>query len=311
MDYAAILRQGSSETQNLPPTILIYAEGGVGKTTTAGKAPDVAFLCTEVGAHNIKGITRFPDKGCIPTWEALLGYVAAFANGEHSFKSLVLDTADVAAVLCFNKLVAESGKGSYEKMPYGKEDALALKFRELLMGLEKCRNRGMLVIVLAHASVRKVNNASIGEYYQYTGKMQKDLWAVLYNWVDIAMFARKEMAIYQPDKGKAMGMVDGARYLYAESDTGFEAKQRAGYSLPKQMPLDFDALMEALRAGDEKPEMVRDRIDALLAEIANEEIATKAKVFVTQAGADVVKLRGVENGLKVKLNDMKNKEKAA
>jgi hypothetical protein len=210
-----------------------------------------------------------------------------------------------------NQVTKESGKPTFEKIGWGKDEALAAKWRQWLLLLEHCRNeRGMMVILIAHVEARTITDPTIGTYSGFAGKMNKKVWGVTYNWADIVLFAHMEKGLHEADNGKARAMVSGARIVHTVEGTGYEAKQRAGYPLPPTLPLDFGAFAEALKAGDETPEVVRTRIDALLTEIANEEIANKAKVFVTQAGADVVKLRGVENGLKVKLNDMK-KEKAA
>lgn len=304
-NYQSILAKASDVQEDAPGIILVYGEGGLGKTTFAAGSPRPIFLCTEDGAKRVKGAKRLPADGSIQSWAELLDYTRAIAYGEHNYGTIVADTADCADALCVASLVKDSGKLSFEKMGWGKDEALAAKWREWLSLLEHCRNvRGMTVILIAHAIARSINSPTIGQYSGYSGKMNKTLWGVTYNWVDVALFAELERVLHEPDQGKARGIVSGDRFLHTKPGTGFDAKQRAGYHLPAKLPLSWSAFADALKAGDETADVVRERIAQLV--LQSPEDAAKAESYVKEAGDDAVKLRSVENALQQKLKEKKS-----
>src|SRR5882672_4858507 len=155
IDYGALLASASKQKQTRPPITLAYGEKKLGKTTFGSQFPSPVFLCGEDGAHSIAD-ARLPSEGVIETWDALLNYTRALAYGKHDYKTIVADTVGPLSTLCLAHAVMISGKGSWEKMGWGKEEDLVREWRVWQSLLEHCRNkRGMTIVLLAHSTQRK------------------------------------------------------------------------------------------------------------------------------------------------------------
>ena len=306
MDYAAILSKAARGSTSMPPPlVLIYGEGGEGKTTFAAGAPAPVFLAAENGARLVgKHAEIQPNEGVLQSWDEALTYARAYAYGEHTRKTIVVDSLDALEGLLVAHVVAKSGKSSFEKMGWGKEDAVKAEWRVLKGLLEHCRDvRGMHVIIIAHAKTKTVHDPAIGDYSSYVASVMPATWEALYNWVDVVGFARRDLVRHEGDNGRARTFLGTeGRLLYTERGAGFAAKQRAGYRLPPKLPLAWSAFADALAAGEETADAVRARIAELAVQAGAEK---KAAEYVKAAKDDVVKLREIENGLRVKLSEQK------
>ncbi|NBW08795.1 MAG: ATP-binding protein [Caulobacteraceae bacterium] len=297
-DYNALIASASDAQADLPPTVLLYGEGGVGKTTFASHAPAPVLLAAEDGARRIRGVKRLPGDGVVESWTQALELTRAVAYGEHQFKTFIVDTLDLVEPHCVAHLVKSSGKRSFEAMGWGKDEALLAEWRVWLGLLEHIRNkRNMMVILIAHAAARTINDPTLGSFSGWSGKCNKQVWAATYNWADLVMFAQHDLALHEQDNGKARSIVTGARVLHTQRGTGFEAKQREGFQLPARLPLSYDTFAEALGVA-ETADVLRARIRELVEAIGRDDVAKKAEVYLKKAGTNVSKLREIENNLK-------------
>jgi hypothetical protein len=304
VDFNALIASGSKAKQNRPPIVIAHADRGLGKTTFGAQFPKPAFLCGEDGAHSIADF-RWPSEGAMDGWGQLLNYTRAFAYGNHDFKSLVSDTLGPFSFLCLSHTILQSGKGSWEKMGWGKEEDLVREWRVWLSLLEHCRNkRGMNIVLLAHSVQKKVSNTQLPEaHYVYRGDMHDALWQFTSNWADIVLYGSHGYRLEEQEHGKARAVHDGNRYFFAQSDTGFEAKVRGGYWLPAKFKLDYQTFCAEL---SETPIATRDRIKALLPTLTAENAAphplelVRANIerFIKECGDNVGKLRALEAQVK-------------
>lgn len=304
IDYGALIASGSKAKQSRSPIILGYADRGLGKTTFGSQFPKPAFLCGEDGAHSIAD-HRWPSEGVVETWDQLLNYTRAFAHAPHDFKTLVGDTIGPFSLLCLTHTILQSGKGSWEKMGWGKEEDLVREWRVWLSILETCRNkRGMNIVLLAHTMQRKVSNTQLGDaHYIYSGEMHPQIWAVTSNWADIVLYGTHGYRLEEQEHGKTRAVHDGNRWFFAQPDTGFEAKVRGGYWLPAKFKLDYKSYYDEL---SETASAVRARIVALVPTLTAEHVAplaldlVKANVerFAKECGDNVGKLRALEGQVK-------------
>lgn len=300
VDYSALLKSGSTSRQQRPPLIVLHADKGVGKTTFASQFPSVALISGEDGAGSIIE-NRWPNEGAVESWDSLLNYTRAFAYGDHKFKTLAVDTCGPLSALAIAVAIKQSGKDSWEKMGWGKDEALVAIWRVWLSLLETCRNkRGMTVVLLMHSALRKVNDPKLPEaYYNFQGDIHQSLWAHTFGWADIVLYGAREMAIHTPENGKARAMLKKTRWLHSQSDTGFEAKTRTGYRLPPVLELTetgtYERFMSELR---ESAAGVRDRIGVLVKQIGQPDVATKTSEFMKHAGDSIEDLRLIELKLK-------------
>jgi hypothetical protein len=85
-------------TKKLEPTrslsdlpVLLYGAPKIGKTTFCSQADEALILATEPGA---KSLSRYEVE--IPDWNKMLAVCAEIAEGNHKFKTIVIDTVDNA-----------------------------------------------------------------------------------------------------------------------------------------------------------------------------------------------------------------------
>lgn len=233
-----------------PPKLCLYGVGGIGKTTFASSAPSPIFLCTEEGLGSLD-VARFePVDGdpVIRDWQSLLDCVTALYTEEHDFETVVLDTLDFAEPLLWKHVCKRDGKENIEDYGYGKGYVHALdEARVLLQGLEALRNeRGMAVILLAHADVRRHEAPDHDAYDRYQLRLQTRLAALVHDWVDALLFAQWRVTVKKEDKGykqtRSRGIGSGERLMYTEERPAYWAKNR--YSLPHELPLSWAALTD-------------------------------------------------------------------
>jgi hypothetical protein len=306
VDYTAILAQGSKQKSTRPPIVLLYGEKKLGKTTFASQFPKPAFICGEDGAHSIAD-NRWPSEGVVGSWPELLNYTRAFAYGQHPFKTLVIDTLGPLSNLCLEYIVRESGKGSWEKMGWGKEEDLIREWRVWLSLIEYCRNkREMAIVQLAHAEIRGINNTVIGDrVYTFQGEMHQKLWGVVSNWVDILLYGRRDSNLEVPKqgRGKPREVFTGDRWIFAHAGNGFEAGVRAGYWLPAKLPLSYEAFADEIA---ETAPKVRARIEQMAGKLQASGAKTEAGKPITaesvmsavnKCGDDIGRLQDAEEQL--------------
>lgn len=298
VDYAAVLKSAGDGGLKEPPLLVVWGPGGIGKTSFALKhAPSPCAIAFEVGARSVRGTKLFPHDGTVQTWEEALTYARALAYGDHPYRTVVLDSLNPMEALCLTYVVKNSGKGSFEKMGWGKEATLVSEFRMMLSLLERLKHRGIQVIITAHEKRRNIKDPVRGEYSSFIASTQTEhVWNALFEWADVVGFCRNDYGIIEGREVK----VSEARTLHTIKGAGYQAKQREGYEMRSPIALDWRAFSEALEAGADDPSAVISRITALVLDINEPAVADKAKRYVDEAAKDVVKLLEIENGLKVR-----------
>ena len=130
-------------------------------------------------------------------------------------------------------------------MPYAKGYVFALDaWREVLAGLDALRSeRGMQVILIAHAAVEKFANPETETYDRYAPRLNKHASALVQEWCDEVLFATYRVLTKSTDEGfnrkRIQGVGSGERVLKATERPAHVAKNRLG--LPDELPLDFRA----------------------------------------------------------------------
>lgn len=264
-----------------PPRIVLYASPGVGKTTFGSNAPNPIFVTTEDGARGIKGLKSLKST----TWEGFLAQVRQVAEENHDHETLVIDTLNGATDLC-NKHICDTifgGSWATEEggfLSYGRGyGASAEELRRLLILIDKCRDRGMTVLMLAHTGLINVKHPMQEDFQRFGPAMQKDLWAVFSRHCDIIMRADYEYAV-SAKKGKRNKASTGrTRILYCAGSAAEEGKTRCGFELPERMELSYDVFASHLGKADDTIEEVR----TLMVELLTKEEQTAALKFL---GAD-------------------------
>jgi len=293
--------------------VLIYGTNKIGKSTLAAEAPGAISLDIENGTREIVGSKRFP----MPkdwSWFYVNECIDFLLNEKHDFRSCIVDTVDWAEPLAWAEQVRRKPTGDKGKQIVTIEDygyfqgyTMVLDvWRTLLLKLERLRvERGMNIILLAHAALRMVENPEGDNFEQWDLKTNKHLAGMLREWTDAVLFASYDMAVSKENKhakGKALG--DGTRVLRTQERPAFRAGNR--YGLPFELPLSWDALWDAARgSGRVTCEQVIQRISVTYVDTP---LAAKASAGTIKFKKDLAKLLSLENYLKLELSKLQPTE---
>ena len=234
------------------PRMVVYGPAGVGKSSLGAAAPSPIFLQTEDGLGKLE-VDAFPMlKSHADMMEALRVLYAS----DHQYQTLVVDSLDhyepmIWRHLCEN-YVGQKGEryAAIEDFGYGKGYVAALDYwREFLTAVDYLRNdKGMAVIFIAHARIKRFECPTTDAYDRYQIKLHKAASELVQESVDCVLFANYKTVIQKEEKGfgneRTRGISTGQRYLFTEAAPGYIAKNR--YGLPKELPLSWQAFSEAL-----------------------------------------------------------------
>lgn len=284
------VKKGRLET---PLCVVLYGPEGIGKSTFAANAPDPIFLGSEDGTSELD-VARFPMPD---SWAACIEALDEL-NGEHEYKTVVIDTADWIEPLIHDHVCKEGQKESIEDFGYGKGYVLALEeWRLLFNKLDALRlQRGMHVIILAHSQVKAFRNPVGDDYDRYELKLHGKAAALVKEWPKAVLFANYKTYTKEKD-GRVRGVGDGSRVVYTEHRPAWDAKNR--YDLPYEMPLNWDEFERSARAGSANVEQLMVEINKLT-ESAKPDVQARAKAAIERASGDARKLAQLADWLRTK-----------
>jgi hypothetical protein len=229
-----------------PLKTLVYGPPGVGKTTFAAGAPGAVFFPIEEGTNAVD-TARFPAP---ESFQDVLDGITELERGEHKFKTAIFDTLDALEALIWAKVCADAKKASIEDVGggWGKGYVAALgELRLFLSRLERLRNtRGMNIVLVAHAQVKKFANPEGQDYDRFELKLAgKGASALVQEWVDNLLFANFEVIAATDEKtDRTRGVATGKRIAHTVRAGAYEAKNR--HNLPDPMALDWASYREAV-----------------------------------------------------------------
>lgn len=278
-----------------PFLVLLYGPDGVGKSTFGSEAPAPIFDGPESGTNNLD-IARFTDSS---SWAKIRSNVWSLIKEDHEFKTYVLDSLDWAEPLLWQALCEKYHADSIDEVAggYGKGYGLAnQEWKSYMQDLNKLRDRGMNVILIAHSQVKTFNDpAHPLPYDRYQLKLNDKASALFREFVDSVLFVNYDVTTFKLNKSdkKAKTQDSGARKIYTTRSASFDAKNRLG--LPSEMPLSFSEF--ATRAGIGEPKSAKEILFEL-SEIAaklDDETSNKMMKAVEAAKEDVTQLLKIKN----------------
>lgn len=219
----------SSKAATFPPQkIVIYGTPGIGKTTFAATFPKPILLRTEDGAAALD-MPTFPK--IATSIEDVTAALKSLFTTKHDYKTLILDSADWTEPLLFTSVCKAAGKENIEDFGYGKgyikvDD----EWRRMQARLERLRSeRGMNVIVIAHAVPVTVDLPDMDPYQRYSLKLHKRGAALWMEWADMILFVNYKAHVVRDSenksaKGKAKGT--GERVIFTQERPAYQAKSR-------------------------------------------------------------------------------------
>lgn len=201
--------------------ILLYGQEGSGKSTSFSKCEGVVFIPTEDGLATID-TKAFPKPS---TWSQLLKYITDLTEGEHSFKTVVIDTIDMAHVLCVQYCCERDGKASIDDYGHGRGYGIvATEWRNLLIALEELRNKkDMNIGFTGHTKIKKFENPSSENYDRWELSVDSRVAQLTKDWCDAVLFLHHEVYV------KESKAYCGDRALATSFDASYDAKNRYGW----------------------------------------------------------------------------------
>ena len=229
-----------------PRRTVIYGTHGIGKSTLAASWPNPVFVPTEDGIGDI-------DVAAFPLCTDLnMAYQAIkeLGNGDHEFKTVVVDSVDWLERLIWKKVCSNEGKKAITDFGYGagygKANAI---FSDIFAALNCCRNIGMNVVLIAHCTIARFENPEGDSYDRYVPKLHKDASALMQEWSDEVLFATYKVNVRKSDEGfnreRGVGVGAGERVLKTTERPAHLAKNRL--SLPDELPMNYEAYAKFLQ----------------------------------------------------------------
>lgn len=221
-------------------------------STLAADAPKPVFIQTEDGLAQID-CHRFP---LARTLEEVLAAMSGLYSQPHDYETVVIDSLDWLERSIWDEVCRRHGVKSIEKADggFGKGYVHALTYwRQVIEGLDALRtDRGMAVVLIAHAKVEKFEDPEATAYDRYSPRLHKHATALVTEWCDAVLFVTRKYRTQTEDAGfgrtrtiaVGVGTDAGERILRCVGSPACVAKNR--YGLPAELLLSWSALMTAM-----------------------------------------------------------------
>ena len=246
--------------QNKPIKAVIYGPEGIGKTTFASHFPDPLFIDVE-GSTTRMDVARTDTPSSLAM---LLGLLSEIRDSNPGCKTVVIDTADWAERLCVAAVCDKYKKTGIEEFGYGKGYTYVYEeFGKILNLLNDIADRGVNVVLTAHAAIRKFEQPDeMGSYDRWELKMinspKCNVCAMVKEWADLVLFANYKTTVISTDKeGKKNKARGGQRVMYTSHDPCWDAKNRFG--LAPELPFDFAQIAHIFGAPVPAPQLASEK----------------------------------------------------
>jgi len=302
MSLASVTR-GRSQA---PDRILLSGTEGIGKSTFGADSNKPIFIAAEDGLRRLD-VAKFPEP---ETFEDVLAAIDVLINGEHEYRTLVVDTVDWLEPLVWKSVCKKNGWTDIESPGYGKGYTAALDtWRLFLSRLDQLRNkRGVEIILLGHTGVTTFQNPAGADYSRYELQINKKAAALLKQWTDVNLFAAHEDFTTDKKKGTVKGVSSGQRIVHTERTPAWDAKNR--YGLPPTLPLSYLEYAAARAKGIQADpgELLAECLE--LADLLKQGPEAPIRGYLEANKDDAVKLAKALNTLRVKAAEAGAQESA-
>lgn len=279
------LKRITKGKQKREPRVLLYSADGVGKTRFAAGAPDPFFLDVNRGSFQYDVQRVVPE-----TWSEVIEWASAVERGDVKCKTLVIDSVSdlehLANAEFFPGTTIDKWDGGY-----GRGETFALtRWRELLSLFERVWNKGHVIVLIGHMTVKKFDDPAGPSYDRYEVALRSKLAGLLRQWVDYVLFANLETA-QQKVGGELKAVTSGTRWIYTQRTPAFDAKSRGTTLFPDRVLLSWDEFAKARAADTERAEGLRREIDEMLAEIGDKQLDKMVKEYLRANPGMIVEAR--------------------
>ncbi|QWY83606.1 putative NTP-binding helicase protein [Rhizobium phage RHph_X2_26] len=222
---------------DIPPLIVLYGIGGIGKTTFGSEFPDVLYMPTK--GERPPAQARLETPGVIENFNDVYDIVKELKTTNHPFKWLMLDAVDGLEPIIWRETCDRMGWQSIEQPGFGKGYLEADKeWQEFLDWMEDLRRDGMGVILLAHSKIVRFDSPQTDPYNRYTIKIQDRANALLREQADIVAFMNYKVQVREKEinRNKSVSHAEGGklREIGLNTSAQYDAKNR--YDMPDTLP---------------------------------------------------------------------------
>lgn len=224
--------------------VYIYGPGGTGKTTLASQLDSALLLAFERGYNALPGV--FAQD--ITSWVEMKQVIRDLKKPEvkERFKSISIDTVDIAADLCEKYICNREGVEKLADLPWGSGFKMMKKeFEETFRTIAQL---GYALFFISHSKDRVFKREDGTEYNQIVPSLAPSYNEIVRNMSDIEAYSH-QVAIENgmPEVMLTLRSMDGT----------IECKSRFKYIEP-EIPFNYSALSNALNSAIDKEASMND-----------------------------------------------------
>lgn len=252
----------TNEKRLRPPRIVLLGTEKIGKSTFASQADSPIFIPVkgEEGIDSIE-VPKFPT--CM-TLQDIMSCLYSLYSDKHDFGTIVIDSASALEPLVWQDVCQRHGNvdsiekvgGGYAK---GYTESVSV-WRKITEALDMLRNeRNMASIIVGHVKIKRCDSPDGASYDQWQFDINEKASSLLYRWADVILFCntkivvRKEDIGFGKEKGKAIDISGGHRYLYTQKNPAYPSGGRGVFGqLPNELPLNWGSFMDAVTSAASK-----------------------------------------------------------
>lgn len=211
--------------------ILLYGVPKIGKSTFCSEMENPLFLATEAGLNALE-VYQIP----IPTWETFLTACKDIAEGKHSFKTIVIDTADQLWKACSEYIRKKNNIQHESDLDWGKGWGLVKdEFSRAVVKLSLLPY-GLVLVSHADTIEIKTRTAKINKAVPTLPKTARE---IVLGMADIIIYAESVVTDKEGER----------RIIHTKPSENWEAGDRLG-RLPEVLPLSFSEFKKAFYKED-------------------------------------------------------------
>lgn len=218
-------------------TALVYGPSKIGKSTWCSQAENALFLATEPGLNALE-VFEYP----ITCWQDLLNAGQLIAEGNHEFKTIIIDTIDNAYRMCTDHICNKFKIKHESDLGYGK--GYALINNEFQRVLNKLALLPYGLILISHSQERDIETRT-GKYTRIVPTLPEKARKMVTGLVDLILYCDLNITpgednapIYQ-------------RVMRTKPSPNYDAGDRTG-RLPETIPMDFQSFLDSFNQTDTK-----------------------------------------------------------
>lgn len=195
--------KSQKETSLNKQVMLIYGRAGLGKSTLCSYFDGAIFFATEP----LNSLEVFKEN--INSWEKFLEKCGEMAQGNHQFKTIIIDTIDNLIFYCTDYICRENKVDHPGDLPNGK--GWTLVTNELNRALSKLYSLGYGVVLVGHVKLEEMETKT-KKYTRFTINAGGQNRFVILNRMEIVLFMDSEIK-----DGAECGVIRTKPSLYWEA----------------------------------------------------------------------------------------------